>query len=103
MTAPDIRERVRDLLTAHEVEASSLGWSCRCGVYGAGDYIDHLVDALAAAGLLPTGVEHGAILAGDDDPASWAVGISGDVYAEWAAPKDRLRRAVGPWVREEGE
>lgn len=68
MTAPDIREQVRALLNEHEVDASELGWSCKCGVYGAGDnYVDHLVDdVLGAAGLLRTLPDAYAVLSKRD-------------------------------------
>lgn len=57
MTAPDIRAQAIEELARHEVETYHGGWSCRCGVDGVVDYTDHLADALAEAGLLPTEVE----------------------------------------------
>ena len=54
VNAPDIRAQAIEELARHEVETYHGGWSCRCGVDGVVDYTDHLADALAEAGLLPT-------------------------------------------------
>ncbi len=62
-----------DLLDTHEIEASTLGWSCKCGVYGAGSYVEHLAEEIEAAFALTLrgDLEYGVRFFGLPDASSW--------------------------------
>lgn len=57
MSAPDIRAQAIEALKAHQPHEDVYLY-CTCGVQLADDgFPAHVVDALAEAGLLPTGIE----------------------------------------------
>jgi hypothetical protein len=63
VTAPTPREQAAEVLAAHTIECTGLGEvTCRCREHGWmswGDYRAHVIDMLAAAGLLPDREEWG--------------------------------------------
>ncbi|WP_280320049.1 hypothetical protein [Nocardia wallacei] len=93
------RDELAQLLTQHEIEASTWGWSCKCGVYGADDYVDHLTEMILASFLVVPlsdiqGTEYGS------SDGCFVYRKASKREAVWAAEADLtpMQRPILPWT-----
>lgn len=105
MTAPTPREQVAEVLAEHtnlEILSDRSGALCSCDkvITSSKRYAAHLVDALAAAGLLPDREEWGYRQAGHVTPTQPQRGMSAEDVARFVTgtpPVEAVHRYLTEW------